>query len=215
MATKTKINKIIKTLITYDFFLFLSSGLLAPIFAVFILENIENKLEIIGYIQAIYWLTRVITIIPISKYMDKCKGENDEYWFLVFGSFLVSIIPLFYIISSESWHIYLLQIINAIGYSMAVSAWRILFTNHVDKKIIGFEWSMEDVSVGISISISATVGAFIASKFGFNFLFVIMTIFGLISTLVLLTIKKLVVKKPPKPILPKRPRTPLKIDSFK
>ena len=183
---KNKVNKTIRALIISDFFLFFSMGLLAPIFAVFILSNVENKIAVIGYAVSIYWLVRVITVVPLSHLMDKMKGEMDEYYFMIFGTFLASCVPLFYIFSNQPWHIYLLQIVSGLANSMAVPAWRILFTKHIDSRIVGFEWSLEDVGVGVATASSATLGAFIADKFGFNTLFIVITVFGIIGTLILL-----------------------------
>lgn len=183
---KTNINKIIRHLIVSDFFLFFSMGLLAPIFAVFVLQDITNRIEVIGYAVSLYWITRVITVMPISRLMDKRKGELDEYHFMIAGTFITSCIPLFYIFSTAPWHIYLLQIVGGLANSMAVPAWRILFTNHIDSRIIGFEWSLEDVGVGIATASSATLGAFIADRFGFNTLFLIIFVFGLIGTSILI-----------------------------
>jgi MFS family permease len=209
------INKIIRALIVSDFFLFFSIGLLSPIFAVFILHNIANKMEVIGYAVSLYWLTRVITVIPLSRLMDKMKGELDEYYFMIIGTFIISCIPLFYIVSSQPWHIYLLQIIMGLGNSMAVPAWRILFTNHIDSRIVGYEWSLEDVGVGVATASSATLGAFIADKFGFNLLFIIIFFFGLIGTAVLLSLgqsKQSVIKR----LFHRQgDKAPLKIDGIK
>jgi MFS family permease len=210
-----KVSRTIRFLIFSDFFLFFAVGLLAPIFAVFILENIENRIEVIGYAVACYWITRVLMVMPISRLMDKIKGERDEYFFMVAGTFLIAIIPLFYTISSHPWHVYLLQIFNALAHSMAVPAWRIIFTNHIDKKIVGFEWSLEDVGVGIATASSAAIGAIIADKFGFNILFGIITFFGIISATILLVLgisKRSIIKTL---MRDKSDRAPLKLDSFK
>ena len=196
--SKNNVNKIIRALIISDFFLFFSVGLLTPIFAVFILHNIANKIEVIGYAVSVYWLTRVITVIPFSHLMDKLKGEMDEYYFMIIGTFLAACVPLFYIFSTQPWHIYLLQIASGLANSMAVPAWRILFTNHIDSHIVGFEWSLEDVGVGIATALSATLGAYIADKFGFNILFIIIFILGVIGASVLLSLgqsKQSVIKK--------------------
>jgi len=213
--SKNNVNRIIRALIISDFFLFFAVGLLAPIFAVFVLHNIANRIEVIGYAVAIYWLSRVVSVIPFSRLMDKMKGEMDEYFFMIFGTFIVSCVPLFYIISSEPWHIYILQIVSGLANSMAVPAWRILFTHHVDKPIIGLEWSLEDVGVGIATAVSAITGAFIADHFGFNSLFVIYFICGVISVSILLSlgqVKTSIIKE-----LFRRTgdKAPLKIDGIK
>lgn len=188
--SKNTVNKIIRTLIISDFFLFFSLGLLAPIFAVFILNNTTNKIEVIGYAVSIYWIVRVLTVVPFSHLMDKTKGEMDEYYFMIAGTFILSCVPLFYIFSSLPWHIYVLQIVSGLANSMAVPAWRILFTNHIDSRIVGFEWSLEDVGVGVATAASASIGALIADRFGFNTLFVIIFVCGLIGTAILLPISK-------------------------
>jgi len=210
-----KISKTIRYLIISDFFLFFAVGLLAPIFAVFVLENIENKIEVIGFAVSCYWITRVVMVMPISRLMDKIRGESDEYSFMVAGTFLIAIIPLFYTISSHPWHIYLLQILNGLANSMAVPAWRIIFTNHIDKKIVGFEWSLEDVGVGIATASSAAIGAIIADKLGFNILFGIITFFGMISAIILLVLgksKRNIIKDL---MRDKSDKAPLKLDTFK
>lgn len=205
----------IRALIVSDFFLFFSTGLLAPIFAVFILQNIENKIEVIGYAVSIYWLTRVLTVIPFSRFMDKLKGETDEYYFMVIGTFITACVPLFYIVAYAPWHVFLLQMVSAMANSMAVPAWRILFTNHIDSRIIGFEWSLEDVGVGVATALSASAGAFIADRYGFSLLFVFIFIFGLIGTLILLPLsqnKQSIIRE-----LFRRPgaKAPFKIDDIK
>lgn len=215
MIASNKINKTIRFLIISDFFLFFAVGLLTPIFAVFILKNIDNRIEVIGYAVSCYWITRVLAVVPLSRLMDKIKGEIDEYAFMIAGTFLISIIPLFYIISTESWHIYLLQFINGLANSMAIPAWRILFTNHIDTRVVGFEWSLEDIGVGIATAVSASVGAYVAGKFGFNILFGAISFFGLVSVFTLLMLskeKKGIIRNL---LRNKTNRVPIKIDTFK
>jgi MFS family permease len=147
--------------------------------------------------------------------MDKMKGEMDEYYFMIVGTFITSCVPLFFIFSTEAWHIYLLQIVNGLANSMAVPAWRILFTNHIDSRIVGFEWSLEDVGVGIATAASASIGAFIADKYGFNTLFVVITCFGLIGTFILMPLsqkKRSIIKEL---FYRQSDKAPFKIDDIK
>lgn len=215
MFNKNLVNKVIRTLIISDLFLLFAVGLLSPIFAIFIIEHIENKIEIIGYAVSCYWIARVIMEIPLSRLMDRIKGENDEYLFMAFGTFVISAIPLFYIISSQPWHIYLLQILNGLAYAVAVPAWRIVFTNHVDRSIVGFEWSLEDVAVGIATASSAAIGAIVADKFGFNTLFIAIFVFGTISALILATLSKDKRSILRELLRGKANKAPLKINTFK
>ena len=90
------VNKVIKTLIISDFFLHSGWGFFAPIFAIFIAENIvmENPVEaakVAGFAAAAYWITKSLLQIPIGHYLDKRHGEKDDFWFMVSGLFLAGI----------------------------------------------------------------------------------------------------------------------------
>lgn len=184
---KIKINSFIRTLVLSDFFLFFSVGLLSPIYAVFILDRVDGgSLEVIGLATAFYWMARVFSAVPLSRLMDKIKGEKDEYILMVIGSAALALSPLFYIYASSPWHIYCIQVLNGIAFSMVIPAWRIIFMKHLDRGSVGFEWSLDDVGIGVSTAASATLGAFIAESLGFNALFVFISIVGLISTAILL-----------------------------
>lgn len=212
---QNSVNSVIRTLVISDFFLFFAIGLLTPIFAVFVLENVDNRIEVVGLAVSCYWLTRVLMVMPFSLLMDKLKGEVDEFLFMVIGTFALSAIPLFYIIATEPWHVYFLQIANGLASAMAVPAWRIIFTNHIDRRMVGFEWSLEDIGIGIATAASAAAGAFIAARFGWPALFATIFLFGLISALILLSVyraKKSVIRG----LLRKKTgQPPLKIDALK
>lgn len=176
------INRVIRLLISSDVTLFFAIGLLAPIFAIFVLQDVQGgTLKVVGLAASMYWIARTLTTVPLSKFMDKTKGERDEYYFMLIGSYIMAAIPLFYIWSTQPWHIYLLGFINGSAGSMAVPGWRILFTNHLDKGRTGYEWSIEDVGVGVAIAISSFLGAFLADIFGFKILFILISIIGVVG----------------------------------
>jgi predicted MFS family arabinose efflux permease len=55
---------------------------------------------------------------------------------------------------------------------------------------VSYEWSLDDVGVGIATAISAILGALVAQRFGFNALFIFIFFVGMVSILVLLLIYK-------------------------
>lgn len=184
------VNRVIRYLVISDFFINFAFGLLAPIFAVFVLGSIEGgSLRVIGLATACYWIVRTVTAVPLSRFMDRTDGERDEFYFVVAGTFIMSSMPLFYIFASLPWHIYLIQAILGLVNSMAIPGWRILFTDHLDKGKTGFEWSLEDVAIGISVGVSAYLGSIIADKFGFKVVFVMLAVLGYVSTAILSTLK--------------------------
>ncbi len=185
------VNRVIRHLVVSDFVLNFAFGLLAPIFAVFVLKKIDGgSLRVIGLATACYWIARTATTVPISRFLDKTDGERDEFYFSIIGSFIISSIPLFYLIARLPWHIYLIQFVLGLANSMAVPSWRILFTDHIDRGKTGFEWSLEDIAIGFSVGISAYLGSVLAEKFGFNIVFISLSVLSYLATIVLIPIGK-------------------------
>ncbi len=174
-----KVNNVIKRLVATDFLLDFMGGMIMPIMAVFFLQKIEGAtLSMAGLAVSMYWTGRVLTTVPISKLMDRIEGEKDEYWFLVVGSFLFSTLALFYLWADQPIEVYTIQLLLGITGSMIVPSWHIIFTNHLDKGETGYEWSLDDLALGLGTAISAYIGALIADKWGFDVIFVIFAAFG-------------------------------------
>jgi MFS family permease len=187
--TKFKINKIIKTLIGADMVFLSALGIITPIFAIFITDKIKGgNIEVVGFAAAIYWIGRSIFEIPIAKFLDRTKGEKDDLYFLVFGYAICAFVNFGYIFSSLPWHIYLLELVYAVGAAISWPAWSALFTRHIDKGKEGFEWSVEHVSFSAGIGITGALGGIIVSVFGFNVAFILAGIFALIGSLLPLII---------------------------
>lgn len=185
------INKIVKVLIISDFFLNLGWGLLSPIFAIFILENITvgnsaKAAEVAGFAALSYWIAKSFFEIPIGYFLDKKRGEKDDFWLMFIGMIIVSIVPLGYIFSSTPFQIYFFQIMHAVGMAMALPSWLAIFTRHIDKGREAFEWSMETTSIGAGAGIAGGMGGILASYFGFNVLFVCVSSLTLVSASLLL-----------------------------
>lgn len=191
------INRVVKSLVAYDFIASFALGLLIPIFSVFVIRNIDGgTLTVAGLAFSFYWIARVLTVTPLSHFLDRTDGERDEYYFMIIGTILLSTSVLFFIWARLPWHIYLIQAVLGVSNSMAVPGWRILFTDHIDKGKVGLEWSFDDVSIGLSTAISAYVGALLADKFGFRIVFIILATLGYASTLFLIPIRNKISHKP-------------------
>lgn len=188
------ISKIIKVLITSDFFLNLGWGLLSPIFALFILEKITldnpaKAAEVAGFAALAYWISKSLIEIPIGYFLDKHKGEKDDFWFMVAGLFVVAIVPIGYLFSTSPWQIYFFQVVHAVGMAMTLPSWLAIFTRHIDKGKEAFEWSMETTSIGTGAGIAGGLGGIIASIFGFQVLFIFVSLLTMLSAFLLLLVR--------------------------
>lgn len=189
------INKVIGIMIASDFFLNLGWGLLAPVFAIFIvqsiaMENISQAAEVAGFAALFYWITKSLFEIPLGYYLDKHHGEKDDLWFMIIGTLITALVPIGFLFSSEPWHIYLLQMLHAIGMAMSLPSWLAIFTRHIDKGSEAFEWSMETTSIGAGAGIAGGLGGVMAGAFGFQFLFIFVSLFTLIAGFLFIFIRK-------------------------
>ena len=195
------INKVIKVMIASDVALLTGFGFFMPIFAIFIAQRITvgdtaEAAKIAGFAMAIYWGVKSLIEIPFGKYLDKKLGEKDDLYFVIIGNVLAAVSVIGFIFSSLPWHVYLLKAIYSIGMAMNIPGWTAIFTRHIDKGKEAFEWATRSTAIGIGAAVSGALGGIIASKFGFDCLFVGVSIFVLISALLpFLIYKQLVPRK--------------------
>ena len=189
-----KINFVIKMLILSDFLVWSSFQLLAPIFAIFITDKIQGGIEVVGIAAGIYWLTKSLFEIPVGIFIDRTKAESDDLYLAFGGTVVTSLVYLSYVFIDSVSQLYILQAVLGIGAAVAFPGWYSIFTKHVDKGKEAFEWSLYDVVLGVGMAGAAALGGFIAHAFGFNALFLIISIFTLLGAFILLTLKSKIYK---------------------
>lgn len=191
------INKVVRLIVFTDFFYNSAFGSFAPVFAIFIAEQIEGgSARVAGFATASYWLAKSIFQLPIAGFLDNTDGERDDFWALFLGYLLAGLAPIGYLFATAPWHLYLIQAGLGIAMAFAVPAWYAIFTRHLDQGRIGFEWSIQSVfSVGIATSLSAAVGGYVADKFGFSVLYVSASALAIASSLLLLGLRKHIYEK--------------------
>lgn len=170
-----------------DFFLQAGWGLVGPIFAIFLTQQIKGgDLRMVGFVATCYWITKSFIQPFIAKFLDKEHGEKDDFIFLVTGMYVANLVPLGYIFSTQPWHIYTLEIIRGIAMACVIPTWSAIFTRHIDRGREAFSWSMQSTGIGIAIGISGAFGGLLASALGFKIIFLLVSIFGVFSSSVLL-----------------------------
>lgn len=192
-----KINKIIKILIGADLMFMSASGFIAPIFAVFLVESIAGgSVQLAGTAVAIYWLAKSILRIPIAYWLDKNRGEHDDFYTMIIGFSIYTICYFLYFFASVPSHIYAIQLLMGIGGALAFTPWYGFFSRHIDRHHESFEWSLEVSFIGFGVSGAGYAAGIIAENFGFAPLFIIGGILSFIGTLFLLLIgKNIAIKK--------------------
>ena len=190
------INKVIKVLIASDFLLQSGWGLIGPIFAIFLTEQIKGgSLEMVGFVAATYWLTKSFVQPFIARFLDIRKGEKDDFKFIISGLYIANLVPLGYLFSTQIFHIFILEFIRGLAMACVVPSWSAIFTRHIDKGREAFSWSIESTAIGLAFGFAAVFGGVIAGILGFKTVFVLVSIFGLIASSVLLLIRNQIFPK--------------------
>ncbi|MBN1160144.1 MAG: MFS transporter [Candidatus Diapherotrites archaeon] len=179
-------KKVIELLILSDLALVIGSGLVEPIFAVFVNLSIEGgTVFAIGLASSIYLLSGSALHIPIGRIADKHRIHKE---LLVLGTALMTLCAFAYSIATNMMQIYLIQFLYGIAFAMAFSTWCATFSHFLDKDKEAFEWSIYKTITGVGAAAAAVMGGFAVELIGFRSLFVINGVLGIIGTLVLLVI---------------------------
>lgn len=162
-------DKAIKLLMISDIFVFTGFGLIDPILAIFVKENlVGGTIFAAGLASMIFMLTKSIVQIPFSRFVD---SHDDRIKWLIIGTFIISTVPLMYFFSTNIHHIYFAQFIHGIGTGLAFPTWLGIWSLNLDKGHESFEWSLYSALVGIGTAASAAIGGSLAGLFGFEYTF--------------------------------------------
>lgn len=189
------INRVIRTLILGDIMFFSAFGLISPIFAIFITGQVKGAtIATAGFAVTINLLVRAALQMPVARYIDKHKGEKDDFLFMVAGYTLVSIVPFAYIFVDHIWQLYLAQAIYGLGGALANPGWYAIFTRHIDKEKESTEWTFENISVALAAAGAAAAGGVLAERLGFNNLFLIVGVLSFIGLVIQISLYSTVIE---------------------
>jgi predicted MFS family arabinose efflux permease len=192
-----KLSKFIKRFIIADAALFAGWGFVDPIFSVFLVREIAGaSLVTVGIATAIYWILKSALQVPIAVYLDKTDGERDDFNTLIAALVVVGVGAMSFALATKVWHIYLIQIIKAVGFAMYVSSWPALFSRHLDKKHTSLDWSLDSTSVGLAIGATGLLSGVVATWLGYSAVFILAGIFSFVSAAILFSVPDIIF--PPK-----------------
>ena len=194
------VNKVIRSLVAANFFMYSGWGFLAPVFAIFIVQGIqtggpEQAAKVAGFASFVYWIVKSLVQIPVSRYFDKLHGEKDDFWFMFFGLVITGISPFGFIFAYLPWHIYALQAVHAVGMAFFIPSWNAIFTRHIDKGREAYEWALDSTTLGIGTGITGALGGLLVANLGFSSIFILAGVLSFTAAAVLLSIHKNILPK--------------------
>lgn len=188
-----QMNRTLKLLIISDIFILSGYGLIAPILAIFINDNLKGgSIAAVGIASAIFLITHAV----LQVFFAKIFNPKDRLWMLHIGTIIFVLVPIGYIFSTSIYHIYTAQFIHGIAAAFAYPSWSSFFTANLEKGRRGLQYAIYNSSVSVGTAITAYVGAELAQKIGFQIVFGMTGALTLIGFLILFGLeKKEVLKK--------------------
>ena len=159
-------NPFIQALLFGDMFYLTAFGLLTPIFAVFLRDRVPNiTLISVGLAEAFFLLT-----VALLRPFARLNAENDRKGWrtqvhLWFGSALIVLTPLMYLMATDMQDIYVIQILYGIGLVFCEPAW-LRLTEILRKKHVEFKNAQYQSLGGLLAAAMALIGGFIAQYSG-------------------------------------------------
>src|SRR4030043_453074 len=133
MKISFSINKVIRFLTISDILMLSGWGLISPIFAVFVTNQIQGgNVEMAGLAITVFLLTKCLIQIPLAWFIDRKKGEVDDFWVMIIGSLIISLTASLYIFARTVSHIFLIQVISGFGTALSLLGTAFLFVFYGD-----------------------------------------------------------------------------------
>lgn len=181
-----QINKVIKVFIISDLLFWGGWSFLSPIFAVFVLERIGGaNVFIVGIAAAVYYLTKAIFEVPVSLYLDKNKGEKDDFFALILGLVLAGTTSIIFLLAKNVVVLMLGMVVQGIAFAFYSTAWPAIFSRHLDKDFYSLEWALDHLGIDIVSALAAFLGGGAAYFLGFEFIFIFSAILAYSAALFL------------------------------
>jgi len=178
-----QLNPVVKAFIISEAFLFSAYNFVIPIFAVFVVRNIEGgNIQIAASAFSFFLITRVVFELIICRYLSK-RDDKSKFLATIFG---MSLISVSYFGFSFVHNIYLLFTffgLAGIGFGIASPPKNAIFSTHLDKNKEATEWGIRDAVTFVGMASTAALGGFIASAYGFGFLFIIASVVNFLGIL--------------------------------
>jgi len=191
-----KVNKIIRGLIVSDMVFLGGWGLIGPIFAVFIIENISGATIItVGAVSALYWIVKSIVQIPVAIFIDRMEGEKDDFYALILGLMLCGFAAVLFLLAKTITGLFVVEFIHAAGMGFFVPSWSALFSRHLDKDRCAYNWSLNSTLYGFTYAGMAFFGGIIAKVFGFEAVFIFVGFLSFLSAFILFSVPHLIFPK--------------------
>lgn len=171
-------NKYLKILLAGSYTWYFGAGLLGPLYTVFAQKIGGDILEITGA-YALF----LIVMGTLSIFVGRISDHHSKKNLMMFGYLLNAATTFGYLLVDNPLKLFIVQALFGVAVALATPTWDSLFSVHLEKKHIGWEWGLSDGGPNVIMGVALVIGGLIVTYFSFQTLFIVM---GVIQTLAVL-----------------------------
>lgn len=179
--TKKQYNFIVKGIIFSDFVYWVSWNFLAPLFSVFVVNEVtDGNLQVVTSSFSFFLIMRLIFVLMSGKYFNKLH-EHLRLVGIIIGILLMSGSYIILAFSSSLIAIYLFYGLAGIGMGISDPLKLTIFVKHADKDMECDESGVWQSSALLGSAIASFIGGFIVHIFGFRVLFSLAALINIVA----------------------------------
>ncbi|MDD5416860.1 MAG: MFS transporter [Candidatus Aenigmarchaeota archaeon] len=173
------INEKLKLLLFGSAVWYLGEGMFGPLFAIFS-ESIGGNILDITSAWAVYLFATGILIIVIGHISDTTVKKEK---LMIFGYALNALFTFGWLFVTRPEQLFIVQIGLGIAAALATPTWEALYSNHSNKKKMGFMWGFFEGTTNMITAFAIVIGGLIVNFYSFKILFIIMGTIQVIATI--------------------------------
>lgn len=175
------ISPVIKAFIVSETFLWSAFNAIVPIFAIFAATKIPGgNAEIAASAFSTYLIVRVIFELISGKFLSK-SDDTQKLVATIAGMIFISLGYIGFAQTTTILPLFIFYGVVGVGLGIASPPKNALFSSHLDKNRDVAEWGIYDATVFMGMALSAALGGFIATRYGFHFLFLLVAVTNLLG----------------------------------
>lgn len=177
----TKMSPIVRAYILSETMLWSAWNFFAPIAAIFVTTKIHGgSIEIAATSYSVYLATRVLFELISGRFLAK-SGDRLKIIITVSGISIMSACYVGFAFSNDVLQLMILYALLGVGLGSASPAKNSLFSIHLDKSKEATEWGTAEALTFTGMALSGVIGGYIATRFGFEILFMVAAIINFSS----------------------------------
>lgn len=180
-------NRALRVLLLTNGFILVAGAMLGPIYALFV-EEVGGDLLAASFTVGVFALAAGVTTLFAGHIADKVRHEENV---IAFGYAAMGVGFLSFLFVQDIWGLLVAQAIIGFGEAIYSPAFDSLYSKNLENQKEGIEWGAWESLNYFTVALGAIVGGVLASAYGFQSIFIVMSALCLGSAAYLKLTKKL------------------------